>query len=147
MFCTSYKEPPMKQRALFLLSALLLILTLPVRAAETNAQPNIVFILVDDIRWDAFGCMGHPFVKTLNIDGKVSRVEGYITDILNSRAVEFVKQEHKKPFCLYVGHKAVHGPFTPAERHKDLYTKEQMPHPPSIDDDLAGKPVLTRKEQ
>ena len=28
------------------------------------ARPNIVFILVDDLRWDAFGCMGHPFVKT-----------------------------------------------------------------------------------
>src|SRR2546421_8767918 len=39
-----------------------------VRAAEPSARPNIVFILVDDLRWNALGCMGHPFVQTPNID-------------------------------------------------------------------------------
>src|SRR5215211_6158971 len=38
---------------------------LPVRAAD---RPNVVFILVDDLRWDALGCMGHPWVKTPNVD-------------------------------------------------------------------------------
>src|SRR6184192_2998531 len=38
---------------------------LPAGAAD---RPNIVFVLVDDIRWDAFGCMGHPWVKTPNVD-------------------------------------------------------------------------------
>ena len=39
-------------------------------AASTTAteQPNIVFILVDDARWDDLGCTGHPFSKTPNID-------------------------------------------------------------------------------
>src|SRR5437762_12776517 len=37
-------------------------------AAEAASRPNIVFILVDDLRWDALGCAGHPFVKTPNID-------------------------------------------------------------------------------
>src|SRR2546427_2324331 len=32
------------------------------------ARPNIVFILMDDLRWDELGCMGHPFAKTPNID-------------------------------------------------------------------------------
>jgi N-acetylglucosamine-6-sulfatase len=31
-------------------------------------RPNIVFILVDDLRWDELGIAGHPFVKTPNID-------------------------------------------------------------------------------
>jgi N-acetylglucosamine-6-sulfatase len=31
-------------------------------------RPNIVFILMDDLRWDDIGCAGHPFVKTPNID-------------------------------------------------------------------------------
>ena len=30
--------------------------------------PNIIFILIDDLRWDDFGAAGHPFVKTPNID-------------------------------------------------------------------------------
>src|SRR5215213_10203800 len=37
-------------------------------AAAPAPRPNIVFILVDDLRWDALGCMGHPFVQTPNID-------------------------------------------------------------------------------
>ncbi|HKV33758.1 MAG TPA: sulfatase [Pyrinomonadaceae bacterium] len=31
-------------------------------------RPNIIFILVDDLRWDDLGITGHPFVKTPNID-------------------------------------------------------------------------------
>jgi len=31
-------------------------------------RPNVVFILVDDLRNDVFGYMNHPFVETLNID-------------------------------------------------------------------------------
>ncbi|MCG3160513.1 MAG: Multifunctional alkaline phosphatase superfamily protein PehA [Acidobacteria bacterium] len=31
-------------------------------------RPNIVFILVDDLRWDEVGIAGHPFIKTPNID-------------------------------------------------------------------------------
>jgi len=38
----------------------------PVCAAEKN--PNIVFILTDDHRWDAIGVKGHPFVETPNMD-------------------------------------------------------------------------------
>lgn len=31
-------------------------------------QPNIVVVLVDDLRWDDIGVAGHPFVETPNID-------------------------------------------------------------------------------
>lgn len=33
-----------------------------------ETRPNIVFILVDDLRWDDLGYAGHPFSKTPNID-------------------------------------------------------------------------------
>jgi N-acetylglucosamine-6-sulfatase len=33
-----------------------------------TSRPNIVFILVDDLRWDELGCAGHPYIKTPNID-------------------------------------------------------------------------------
>jgi N-acetylglucosamine-6-sulfatase len=36
--------------------------------AKTPPRPNVVFILMDDLRWDDLGCMGHPFVKTPQID-------------------------------------------------------------------------------
>lgn len=33
-----------------------------------NAQPNILFVLVDDMRWDEYGKAGHAYIKTPNID-------------------------------------------------------------------------------
>jgi N-acetylglucosamine-6-sulfatase len=236
------------KRSWVLLFALLFALAcgaVPASAAES--RPNIVFVLVDDLRWDALGCMGHPFVKTpnvdriakegalfqnffvsiplcspsrgsfltgtyphthgvidntdhselshklvtfpmllhdagyetayvgkwhmgnddsprpgfdhwvsfkgqgqydnpmINVDGKASKVDGYMTDILNEHALEFVKGEHKKPFVLYLAHKAVHGPFTPADRHKDLYADDPIKPAASLNDPLTDKPALTRE--
>jgi len=40
----------------------------PGSAARRRGKPNIVFILADDHRWDHFGFMGHPFLRTPNLD-------------------------------------------------------------------------------
>ena len=32
------------------------------------ARPNVLLILCDDLRWDALGCAGHPYLKTPHID-------------------------------------------------------------------------------
>ena len=64
-------------RIAWLCVALLLVATAPTAyAAEVPKQPNIVFVLVDDLRWDDLGCTGNPFVKSPNID-RVAR-EGAI---------------------------------------------------------------------
>jgi arylsulfatase A-like enzyme len=34
----------------------------------TSGRPNILFILLDDLRWDAVGYAGHPHLKTPHID-------------------------------------------------------------------------------
>mgnify|MGYP003874979895 CR=1 FL=1 len=215
-------------------------------AAGAAPRPNFVFILVDDLRYDALGCTGHPFVKSpnvdrlaregmnftnafvttplcspargsfltgqyvrthgimdnsnrseashklvtfpkllrdagyetayvgkwhmgndatprpgfdkwvsfpgqgqytdprMNIDGNAIQAQGYMTDLLNNHAVEFIRKPHSKPFCLYLAHKAVHGPFTPAERHKSLYEGAKIERRPSAKDTLEGKPALKK---
>jgi N-acetylglucosamine-6-sulfatase len=240
------------------------VLALPTTAeAKEPVRPNIVFILVDDLRWDDSACMGQPFVKTphidrlakegvlfrnafvttplcspsrasfltgqyprahgvkdntnndarshklitfllllkragyatgfigkwhmgtddsarpgidhwiglkgqgqvidpeLNVNGKRERTKGYVTDIFNDRAVEFIKRPHDKPFILYLSHKAVHpnleqrpdgsisdpsaSHFVPAERHKNLYADAKIPRRPNaLIDKLEGKPALMR---
>lgn len=37
-------------------------------ALPAAASPNVVMILIDDLRWDELGCMGHPYVKTPHVD-------------------------------------------------------------------------------
>ena len=58
-------KPPIFLAMLFLCPGLL-----PDACGGDNAplRPNIVFVLVDDLRWDELGCTGHPFVRTPNID-------------------------------------------------------------------------------
>jgi N-acetylglucosamine-6-sulfatase len=36
-------------------------------SAQTD-RPNIVVILMDDLRWDELHCTGHPFALTPNLD-------------------------------------------------------------------------------
>lgn len=36
--------------------------------AQESERPNIVFVLVDDLRWDGTGATGHPFVDTQNLN-------------------------------------------------------------------------------
>ncbi len=214
-------------------------------AARSAPRPNILFILIDDMRWDSFGAAGHPFLQTphldrlaregarftnafvttplcspsrasfltgqyvqthgvvgntpagapishkletfpkllraagyrtgyfgkwhmgndpsprpgfdrwvsfrgqgvynnpvLNIDGKDAPHPGYITDILTGHAAEFIEKSGAGPWCACLAHKAIHGPFTPAERHKNLYATEPIPIAPSATDDLKDKPAL-----
>lgn len=54
----------MKFPALGFLLAITSLLS-PLSAAE---QPNVVFILTDDQRFDALGVAGHPHLKTPHID-------------------------------------------------------------------------------
>lgn len=226
-------------------------------------QPNIVFILIDDLRWDELGIAGHPFIKTphidrigkegarfrnafmttplcspsrasfltgqyahthgitdnvdrsaashklvtfplllhqagyetafvgkwhmgnddkprpgfdrwvsfkgqgtyrdpdINEDGKSVKPSGYITDILNGYAVEFIKRPHRQPFLLYLAHKAIHPEvtqnddgsvnvanaelFIPAERHQNLYAGKPIPHRPNYGRPPTGKPALQRQ--
>lgn len=231
-------------------------------AAEASARPNLVVVLVDDLRWDDIGCAGHPFVRTphidriawegvrfrnafcttplcspvraclltglhthhhgildninrsehshqlktfpqelqrsgyetayigkwhmgnddtarpgfdhwvgikgqgtsfdpmLNVDGKRIEFTGHTTDVLNSRAVDFVRRNRSKPFCLYIAHKALHpeltqrddgsitdpkaARFLPAHRHRELYQKAAIPRRLNVTDTLQGKPALLR---
>ena len=48
-----------------------LALTIPGRLRgdqNVGSPPNIIVVLVDDMRWDDIGITGHPFVETPNID-------------------------------------------------------------------------------
>ena len=250
-----------------ILSAIVLMcLTLPgvaqtVRRGQT--RPNIVFILIDDLRWDELGISGHPFVKTphidrigregvrfrnafmttplcspsrasfltgqyahthgitdnvdrsaashqlvtfprllhesgyetafigkwhmgnddkprpgfdrwvsfkgqgtyrdpdINEDGKPVKPTGYITDILNRYAVDFIRRPHDKPYMVWLAHKAIHPEvkqnddgsvnladselFIPADRHKDLYAGKAIPHRPNYGRAPIAKPALQRQ--
>jgi len=250
--------------SLFLLLALLLSGSIPLHARDAaNSRPNIVFILIDDLRWDELGIAGHPYIRTPNIDrvgregvlfrnafmttplcspsraslltgkyahthgiidnvdrsaashklvtfplllhqsgyetafigkwhmgnddkprpgfdrwvsfkgqgsylnpdmnedGKSVKPSGYVTDILNNYAVEFIKRPHDRPFLIYLAHKAIHPEvtqnndgsvnladaelFIPADRHRNLFAGKTIPHRPNYKRSPEDKPALQRR--
>lgn len=213
--------------------------------AEEKKRPNIVFIVSDDHRWDVMSCMGHPFMKTPNmdrlakegarfanafvttslcspsrgcfltskyvhnhgvrgnstpfptaeqttfpqllkksgydtafigkwhmdgqidvqpgfdrwvsfkahsvynnplfvIDGEQERQTGHMTDLLTKYAVDWLKQDHKSPFLLYLAHKAPHAKPTPEARNANLYADAKVEPPANSTDPLVGKPQWQR---
>lgn len=56
------------QLKLVMTFGLLMCFFLPATKAAQDKQPNILVILTDDHRWDALGFLGHPFLKTPNLD-------------------------------------------------------------------------------
>jgi N-acetylglucosamine-6-sulfatase len=56
------------QRFVFGASLALAVIATDGHVPAQERRPNIVFILMDDLRFDELGCTGHPFAKTPNID-------------------------------------------------------------------------------
>jgi len=94
------------------------------------------------VAYDGHGRLNDP---KLNEHGSYVQRTGYITDIMNEMAVDFVKRKHTKPWSLWFAHKAVHpdaeqaadGTFkmdgyVAAERHRDLYRGCVFPKKPNM---------------
>lgn len=94
--------------------------------------------------WISFSGQGKYNGNELNIDGVTVKNPGYITDELTQYAVDFIDANADQPFCLYLSHKAVHQPFTPATRDKDLYTGAVVPKRDNFFDNLEDKPEWQR---
>jgi len=112
--------------------------------------------------WVSFAGQGKLVDPELFEDGRLRRVPGYVTDLLNDRAVAFVARRRSRPFALFLAHKAVHpdlvqrqdGTFDPdslggyvcAERHRDLYRGCHFPPRPNVrpvEEVLRSKPAFT----
>jgi len=106
-------------------------------------------------RWVSFDGHGRLDDPTLNVDGVYEKKSGYITDLLNDLAVQFIDRPRRKPFALFFAHKAVHpdavqaadgtlqvNGYRPAERHKDLYKGCVFPKYPNM---LSPAEVVKQK--
>jgi N-acetylglucosamine-6-sulfatase len=68
---TLTNEPAVKKFIAAIICFLTLAVPVPAQPSVGQGigpQPNIVFILIDDLRWDELGCAGHPYIQTPNID-------------------------------------------------------------------------------
>ena len=95
--------------------------------------------------WISFHAQGLYIDGVVNVDDRREQLRGYMTDFLNERAARFIARPRRRPFLLYVSHKAVHYPYIPAARHDKLYANAKYNPPPVPAGDLEGKPAMRRK--
>lgn len=58
----------MNYKSISLIGGTLLLSTLTANGQKKNTQPNILFILCDDMGYGDLGCYGQPFIRTPHID-------------------------------------------------------------------------------
>jgi N-acetylglucosamine-6-sulfatase len=108
--------------------------------------------------WVSYDGHGRIVDPKLNEGGKYVEQRGYITDIMNRMAADFVLRKHDRPWSLFLAHKAVHpdahqaadgtldmgrfGGYIAAERHRDLYRDAVFPKKPNM---LSYAEVAKRK--
>src|SRR5688572_11395320 len=82
--------------------------------------------------------------QLLTFNGKDQPTEGYSTDNYTKWAIEYVKGQHRdpnKPWYLWLCYGAVHGPTTPADRHKGTLAGKKAPVPADIVGPWTDKPA------
>jgi len=102
--------------------------------------------------WVSFKGQGPYFDPQLNVDGEAVKQAGYTTDILTDYAVDFIKknEDQHTPYFLYLSHKAVHEPFSPAPRHAGKYEGLEVPRPETFantEKNYAGKPLWVKRQR
>ena len=110
--------------------------------------------------WVSFRGQGTITDPVLWENGEERAVEGYVTDILSEKAIQYVKRKRRKPFALFFAHKALHPDvqqkqdgtidvgtmrgYVLPERHRDLYRGKLYPMRPSVrplEDVVKQKPA------
>lgn len=79
--------------------------------------------------------------------GKPKEVDGYPTDNYTNWAVDFIQgrtRDKEKPWFLWLCYGATHGPFTPAERHRNAYPNVKVDVPLDLFGPREGKPAYVQ---
>jgi arylsulfatase A-like enzyme len=108
--------------------------------------------------WISFRGQGKIVDPVFWENGGERALKGYVTDLLNERAAEFVGRKRRHPFALFFAHKAVHPDvqqkqdgsidvstmqgYVLPERHRDLYRDGHYPPRPNV---LPLEEVLKHK--
>ena len=73
-------------------------------------------------------------------DGSKKRYEGYVTNVVEDVAEDWLDQrDQSKPFCLVIGHKATHRVWLPDTADMGMFDKVKFPLPHNFYDDYKTR--------
>ena len=82
--------------------------------------------------WASFRGQGRYHENDFNINGQHEHIEEYVTDTVTRLGLDFVRANRDQPFMVYMSHKAVHGDYDPAPRHRGKYSDAKIEFPASM---------------
>lgn len=113
-----------------------------IQAAVDSKQPNIVFILADDLGWTDLGVMGSDYYETPNIDRLAS--QGLLFDNAYAAAANSAPSRA----CMMTGmYTPRHGVFTVSPPDRGDRTKRKLIPCPNTDDVRADFVTLAEALQ
>lgn len=98
--------------------------------------------------WEILNDQGHYYNPEFIREGDTTVVEGYATDLITDKSLDWLKQrDGTRPFYLMVHHKAPHRNWMPAPRHLNLYDSITFPLPESYFPEFANRLAATEQQQ
>jgi arylsulfatase A-like enzyme len=91
--------------------------------------------------WQILPGQGHYFNPDfIMMDGSRKIEEGYVADLVEDAAEEWLDQRDKsKPFCLVIGHKATHRTWMPDTVDLGMFDDVEFPLPENFYDNYEGR--------
>lgn len=88
--------------------------------------------------------------QIMSVDGKEQTIDGYPADNYTRWSLDYIRGKNRdasKPWYLWVCYGSIHGPSTPAKRHKGAYKDAEIPIPADIFPPRADKPDYLNQMQ
>jgi arylsulfatase A-like enzyme len=90
--------------------------------------------------WEILPGQGQYYNPPMIRNGQRVKYEGYVTDLITDRALDWLKRrDPKKPFLLMCHHKAPHREWEPSLKHLSLFDGVKFPEPETLFDDYSGR--------
>jgi len=99
-------------------------------------------------RWTILPGQGDYYNPRFLRMGDTLETTGYVTDIITELTLEALRSmDRDRPFCLLMHHKAPHRNWMPAPRHLTMFQGEDLPEPPTLQDDYATRSAAAREQE
>ncbi len=86
------------------------------------------------------GQQGFYWDPIYNDNGEKVKETGYATNLTTDFALEWLdNRDSNEPFCLLLQYKAPHREWSPDDKYKDLWEKEELPYPTTFNDDYSSR--------
>ena len=90
--------------------------------------------------WEILPGQGDYYNPDFIENGKHVVEQGYVTDIVTDKAIEYLEHRDKsRPFCMMFHQKAPHRNWMPAPRHLGMFNNTIFPEPGTLFDTYEGR--------